>query len=232
MSFLYPAFLLGGLAIALPIVLHLLRRNVAPEVPFTAVRLLHQSPIERAHRRRLRELILLAARIAALLLLATAFARPYVQGAAPPAPRVIAVDRSYRMGAPGVFDRALERAGQAIAESGQGEQVALIAFDDRAETIAASGSAADARAALATLRVGFGATRYPAVFQQAVELAGGARGHLVLVTDLQRAGWDGDAVLPSNWTLEIRDVVDRSRPPQNVAMTTATVDGDRIVTSI
>ena len=114
MSFLYPAFLLGGLAIALPIVLHLLRRDVAPEVPFTAVRLLHKSPIERAHRRRLRELILLAARIAALLLLAAAFARPYVQGAAPPPVRVIAVDRSYSMGARGVFDRALDLARSAI----------------------------------------------------------------------------------------------------------------------
>ena len=52
MSFLYPAFLLGGLAIAIPIALHLLRRDVAPEVPFTAVRLLHRSPVERADRRR------------------------------------------------------------------------------------------------------------------------------------------------------------------------------------
>ncbi len=48
MSFLYPAFLLGGLAIAIPIVLHLLRRDVAPDVPFTAVRLLHRAPVERA----------------------------------------------------------------------------------------------------------------------------------------------------------------------------------------
>jgi hypothetical protein len=70
MSFLFPAFLLGALAVAIPIVLHLLRRDAAPEVPFTAVRLLKNSPIERSRRRRLRDLLLLVARAAALLLLA------------------------------------------------------------------------------------------------------------------------------------------------------------------
>ena len=63
MSFLYPAFLIGALAIAIPVVLHLLRREVAPEVPFTAVHLLRRAPVERAERRRLRDLILLAARV-------------------------------------------------------------------------------------------------------------------------------------------------------------------------
>ena len=48
MSFLYPAFLIGALAIAIPVVLHLLRRDVAPDVPFTAVRLLEKSPVERS----------------------------------------------------------------------------------------------------------------------------------------------------------------------------------------
>src|ERR687893_19025 len=99
MNFLYPAFLLGALAVAVPVVLHLLRRDVAPELPFTAVRLLKKSPVERSRRRRLRDLILLAARVAALLLLAAAFARPYFAAAAGAAPlRIVAVDRSFSMG--------------------------------------------------------------------------------------------------------------------------------------
>src|SRR5918996_15157 len=106
MAFLYPAFLIGAVAIALPIVLHLLRRDVAPEVPFTAVHLLRKSPIDRAKRRRLRDLILLAARVAALLLLATAFARPYRTDAAGSSPiTIVAIDRSFSMGAPGRFER-------------------------------------------------------------------------------------------------------------------------------
>ena len=77
MSFLFPAFLVAALAVALPIALHLLRRDVAPDLPFTAVRLLKKSPVERSRRRRLRDLLLLAARVAALVLLALAFARPF-----------------------------------------------------------------------------------------------------------------------------------------------------------
>src|SRR4029453_2455947 len=101
MSFLYPAFLLGALAVAVPVVLHFLRRDVAPDVPFSAVRLLPRSPIARSRRRRLRDLLLLAARVAALLLLAAAFARPYIAGAAatPGRIRIVAVDRSFSMGA-------------------------------------------------------------------------------------------------------------------------------------
>ena len=48
MGFLYPLFLLGALAITVPVVLHLLRRDVAPEVPFSAVRLLRRTPIEQS----------------------------------------------------------------------------------------------------------------------------------------------------------------------------------------
>jgi hypothetical protein len=51
MSFLYPAFLIGALAMAVPIVLYLLRRDVAPELPVTAVRLLKKSPVERSRPR-------------------------------------------------------------------------------------------------------------------------------------------------------------------------------------
>ena len=77
LSFLSPLFLLGGLAVAVPLVLHLLRREAAPRLPFSTLRFLKPEPIEQIRRKRIRELLLLAVRIAALLLLAFAFARPY-----------------------------------------------------------------------------------------------------------------------------------------------------------
>lgn len=232
MSFLYPAFLLGALAIAIPIALHLLRRDIAPPVSFSAVRLLRRSPIERSRRRRLRDLLLLAARVAALLLLATAFARPYNPSAARgPDLRIVAVDRSFSLGAPGRFASAIDAARAAIDEAGIGERVAVIAFDDRAEVAAAPGSASDARAALASLQPGFGGTRFGPAIAKAVETAAGDPARLVIVTDLQRAGWEDEerAVIPSALHVEVRDL---GAPPPDAAVTAVRVDPDRVVASV
>src|SRR5436190_8040819 len=208
MNFLYPAFLLGGLAIAVPIVLHFLRRDIAPPVPFTAVRLLRKSPVARSKRWRLRDLLLLAARVVALLLLAAAFARPYVAGAAGSSMlRIVAVDRSYSMNAPGRFTHALDLAARAIDEASAGDRVAVLAFDDHTDTVAAPGSATAARTALGGISAGFGATRYSEVFTKAAEIAGGDDARLVIVSDLQRSGWDSDdrSVLPAGISVDVRD---------------------------
>ena len=209
MSFLYPAFLLGALAIAIPIVLHLLRRDVAPEVPFSAVRLLRRNPVEQTRRRRLRDWLLLAARVAALLLLAAAFARPYLNAGLDGAPLlVIAVDRSYSMGAPGQFDRARVLARESIQAAGHGASVAVIAFDDRAEIVAEPGGASDALAAISALQPGYGATRYAPLITKADELGAFGPVKLVIVSDMQRSGWQDEEqqLLPANVELELRDV--------------------------
>jgi len=232
MNFLYPAFLIGGVAVAVPIVLHFLRRDVAPEVPFSAVRLLRRSPIARSRRRRLRDLLLLAARVIALLMLAAAFARPYLIGASATSTlRIVAIDRSFSMGAPGRFARALELARRAIDDATAGERVAVVAFDDHAEAIAGAGPAGAARAALAGLTPGFGATKYAEALAKAAEIAAGDDGRLIVISDLQHAGWETDehAVLPGNLTLEVRDV---GVPPANLAVTGVRVGSDRVVASI
>ena len=231
MSFLYPAFLAGALAIALPIVLHLLRRDVAPEVPFTAVHLLRKSPVERSKRRRLRDLLLLAARVTALLLLAAAFARPYRANAAAGVPLVIvAVDRSYSMTAPGRFAHVLDLARKAIDGAG-GSRVALLAFDERADQLVAPGSAAEARAALKTVEPGFAGTRYAPAIARAAEIAAAGPARLVIVTDLQRAGWEDEqpVTIPSALTLEVEDA---GAPPPNAAIVRARIERAAIVASI
>ncbi len=229
MSFLSPLYLIGAALAAIPIVLHLLRRDVAPRVPFTAVSLLRKSSVERSRRHRLRDLLLLAARVCALLLLAASFARPYLAGA-PPTGRttVIAVDRSFSMAAPGRRDRARALAREAADAADRGDRIAVIAFDDRADVVAPAGTAADARAAIVSIEPGYGATRYAAALDKASELlANEEHGRIVVVTDLQRSGFDAaGAVLSEGIDLLVRDA---GAPVSNLSVGNATIDAARHV---
>jgi hypothetical protein len=78
MTFLAPALLALGLAAAIPLALHLLQRHQGPRVVFPAVRYLRRAEREHATRLRLRQVLLLALRILALVLLAAAAARPFL----------------------------------------------------------------------------------------------------------------------------------------------------------
>src|SRR5262245_1184673 len=135
MSFLYPIFLAGLVAAAIPIVLHLFRRRTEMVVEFPAVRLLQKAPVEHQRRRRLRELILLALRVAALARLAFSFARPYFRTAAAGITSpvtIIALDTSMSLSAPGQFDAARQAARRAVESAPATARVGLVAFSDGA----------------------------------------------------------------------------------------------------
>ena len=76
MSFLAPAWLLLGLAVAVPLLLHLLKRRIRERVDFPAARYLSRAEHENLRLRRLRSLALLVARMVAVLALALAAAQP------------------------------------------------------------------------------------------------------------------------------------------------------------
>lgn len=195
LSFLSPLYLLGILAIAVPIALHLFRRRTDTVVEFPAIRLLTNTPIEQQRRRRLRELILLALRVTALALLAAAFARPYLSDrmlAATTPVTVVAIDRSFSLSADGVFDRARARAAAAIDQAPSGDAVALIAFDEAADTVVQPTTDRGAvRAALGAIGPSVAGTRYAAAVTRAAEVLGPRHGRVVVVTDLQQVGWLG-----------------------------------------
>jgi hypothetical protein len=216
-SFLYPMFLLGAVAAAVPILLHLLRRESAPEVRFSAVRFLRRDPTEQSRRQRLRELLLLALRVAAILLLAAAFARPYFSGSALATSTVtiVALDTSLSMGAPGRFERARALARSAVDQAPAGSPVGLVTFDDRPTLVL------EPRVDRATLlkaidgqRPGFGATQYGPALARAQDAIAGS-GRIVVVTDLQRSGWDEAARVVLSPAVEVRvaDVGAGGGPP-------------------
>jgi len=124
-----PWMLLGLAAAAVPVALHLLHRRHARRVPFAALEFLLSSDKRLARRMRLKQLLVLALRVALVAALALALAKPYVQRDAPVADAVgrpglvaLVIDDSASMSArpegadETLLDRALARA-RALAEA-------------------------------------------------------------------------------------------------------------------
>jgi len=80
MHFLYPAFLFALISLAVPVIIHLFNFRRYQKVYFSNVQFLKEIQEQQASRRNLKERLILAARLLALLFLIFAFARPYVPG--------------------------------------------------------------------------------------------------------------------------------------------------------
>lgn len=232
LAFLSPLFLVGAAAAAIPIAIHLFYRRTEPLVDFAAMRYLRRAPVEQSRRRRLRELLLLALRVAALVLLACAFARPYLAGSAATldgSATIVLIDISASVSAPGQFDAAREGAERVIRQAPETHAVAVLAFAHASDVIAPlSQDRAGALAAIAQLKPGAGATRYRAALQRAAEELAGRSGRIVVITDLQQSGWDAasDGGIAERIAVEIEDI---GGPPANLAVTSLRADGTEAV---
>ena len=202
-TFLAPLFLLGLLAVAVPIIVHLVNRERRNAVAFPSLMFLRRVPFRSVRRQRIRHWALFALRCLALILLALAFSRPFFDrdsrnaNAAGSGPRelVVLLDRSYSMAYGDRWSRATAATERAIAGLSAADRATLVLFDDEASAAAGpTGDVALVRAALKDARPGAGATRYaPAlsVAQQLIERAERPRREVVVISDFQRAGWDG-----------------------------------------
>src|SRR6185436_14378893 len=237
-SFLSPLFLAGAIAAAVPIVLHLLKRHTEQRIRFAAVALLKGAPVEHTSTRRLRELLLLALRVAALVMLAVAFARPFFTAGSAMSGglTVVAVDTSLSMSAPGSVARARQLFIDAVRQAPPADDVAVVTFADRADVLVRpTAGRNEALAAIANVVPGFGSTSYAAALSASAELFHGRKGTVVVVTDLQASGWDADrrASIPASVGVEVRDVAkDAGRGQDNLAVISLRADGDLIVATI
>ncbi|HKI19259.1 MAG TPA: BatA domain-containing protein, partial [Isosphaeraceae bacterium] len=136
MTFAAPLFLLAALAGVVPVVLHLIHRRKAKEVPFSTLRFLKIS-VQRTRRRKyIEDMALLILRVAVLLLIALGLARPAISslsalwGGGRSAAVAIVLDNSASMatidsGHPR-FETARQAAQQVIARLREGDLVALL----------------------------------------------------------------------------------------------------------
>ena len=234
-SFLSPLFLVAAIAAAVPILLHLFHRKTEVVIDFPAVRLLKRAPVQQHRRRRLRELILLALRVVALVLLALSFARPYFAGAVAPesAPlTVIALDQSMSLSAPAQIDRARDAALRAVDAAPASHALALVTFADAATlAVEPTTDRAAIRTAVSQVTPTPRGTRYRTALARASEIIGGREGRVVVVTDLQQSGWEAndEGGLPDGVDVTVASV---APPTGNLAVTSAERRDRRVVATI
>lgn len=137
MEFLAPLMLLGTVGAAVPIAIHLYGRRRAPVRRFGAIDFLLGTRERVARRLRIRELLLLAVRVAACLAIPLALAKPFVSCAARgpviergPQAVVLLVDNSYamayRIGGETLLSRAKARAREVLHALGPEADVAVV----------------------------------------------------------------------------------------------------------
>jgi hypothetical protein len=134
MTFAVPLFLIGALAAAIPVVLHMIHRQKAKELPFSTLRFLRLSVEKTRRRKRIHDVLLMVLRAAVLLLLAVGLARPTLTslsslwGGADTAVAIV-LDNSASMGMVDQgqvrFRTALGAAEQIVGQLREGDQVAL-----------------------------------------------------------------------------------------------------------
>ena len=136
MSFLTPLFLLGALAVALPVIFHLIRQTSKEQTEFSSLMFLLPVPPRVTRRSRLEHLLLLLLRSLVVCLLAFAFARPFLPKAAStdlptgPGKRVVVlVDTSASMRREGLWADARAKAEAVVRAAAPEDTVAVFAFD-------------------------------------------------------------------------------------------------------
>jgi hypothetical protein len=223
MSFLAPALLAGLLAIAIPIVVHLVQRERRTVVAFPSLMFLRRIPNQSVRRRAIRHWPLLALRAAAFALIAFAFARPFLRGAATEAVAtagtrevVILLDRSASMGYGSHWARAQDAARRVVRSLAPGDRASVVFFAADVEIAArADGGPAPLLAAIDRAVPGPGLTRYGPALRAAAGLldaSTASRREIALISDFQKSGWDAaqDARLPAGVALTPTSVAEQS----------------------
>jgi len=194
-GFLAPLWLLAGVAAAVPLLIHLMRRRAGARIEFPAVRYLLRAEREHSRDLRLRNLLLMLLRVAAVLLITLAAAHPIIRMAGGGHARTalaVVLDNSLSTsaveGGRPVLQRLQARAREVLRRASSTDRVWLVTADgvvhggsrdavlDAAAHTEPFGGAGDLRAATARAATLVRAAALPAR-------------ELVVLTDGQATSW-------------------------------------------
>ena len=200
MQFLNPLLLIGSLALIGPILVHLVRRETSRQVLFSSLMFIRRTPRASLRKQRLRNPLLLLLRLAALLLLVLAFARPLLTdsdaiGLSGSGGRslVLLLDDSYSMRFGDRFEQAKTQVRSILQGASPGDRVQLVRFSDSTRLL--NRPEANPREVLRlidALEPGFSGTDYGPALRLADQLLTGIADRspeIHWVSDFQESGW-------------------------------------------
>ena len=252
MSFLAPLFLIAAAAGAIPVVLHMINRQKAREVPFSTLRFLQISVQKTRRRQRLHDVLLMVVRAAVLVLIALGLASPTITslpsflGSGSSSAVAIILDNSASMATIGQrqprFETARRAATQIFDQLEDGDQAALLLtggppFSEQGRL---GRTHERARQMLAAATISHERADLGQAVQQARQLladAEAATRQIFVITDMQRLSWDslketpqqaaaGESEAKEPGSSEIPVIIiDCNRSPQtNVAVAGVRID--------
>ena len=224
MSFLAPLFLTLGAAIAVPLLIHLMRRRIGARIEFPAARYLARAEREHSRTLRIRNLLLMLLRVLALLAIAVAAARPVARwvgsGHAPTAIAIV-IDNSLSSsavvdGRP-LLDRFKSMARDVVNGATSGDRLWLVTIDGQVR----GGGAGTLRDEINGLDAIAGAGDAAVALSRAASVirsSGLEARQIALVTDGQRTEWQRT---PSISDAQLLMYTPAGAPPPNRAVTLA-----------
>lgn len=199
MGFLNPLFLLAGLAVAVPLILHLVHRPDSRRVIFPALRYLQRTERQHARQIRLRQLLLLLLRVATVLLVVAAGARLFLRGRGSlhdPTAVVVVLDNSMSSGlvhgGRRVFDELKELALATIDEATPEDRIWVVRAADPTDLVAPA-TPETARRRIVETGVSHGPGDLDAAVQRALSIAADSEldaREVHVLSDLQASAFD------------------------------------------
>ena len=245
MSFLAPLFLVGALAVAAPIIFHLIRRTSREKVTFSSLMFLQPTPPRVTRSSKVENIFLLLLRCLVLCLLALGFARPFLQrpvaadNSAGQGQRIaVLVDASASMRRENLWAEARAKAEQVLQRTTPADSVAVFLFDRTARPLMsfeqwsetpASERVATALQRLASAQPGWGSTHLGHALLAAVDALEDnsskeqqqvpAKRRLIVITDLQE-GARLDGLQGFEWPRGMEVAIEplKARRPTNAGL--------------
>ena len=206
MGFLNPIFLLGILAAAVPLIIHLWRRHQAKTVDFSSLMFLLAAYRQNVRRIQLKHLLILLLRVLIIILIALALARPLLKnqfafaGGRTKTSAVVILDNSYSMGYQGIqggrFEVAKEMALEIAQSLQRGDSASVILMSDIPDPLfpKLTKDLNQVREAIRRSQISYRATLVPPSLEMAhdiLEASNDPNKEIYLISDFNRNGWTG-----------------------------------------